>query len=214
MKIFAYLESEQFTVWPDSCMLISNRPLYIPDFESAFYALPMLALKVSKLGKCVAERFSGRYMREYSMGLLILPESALQKIRDGRMIDAGELCFDNAVVAGDWQKIEGETSEFPAGIPEIFNLEIERGGELERSQPGVDSRKAPEALSRFSARNTIKMGDLLMLPIGGEPIRLERNLTLKGFVRGNVCGENADAEQKLKNTEGADRIEILHTRFK
>lgn len=210
MKIFAYLESRQFVVWPDSCMLVSNRPLYIPDFESEFYALPMLALKVSKLGKCVAEKFSGRYVREYSMGLLIFPESVLEKIKVGAKINDGELCFDNAVVAGDWQKIEGETSEFPAGIPEFFNLEIEKGDEPEKRQLRVDSGKAAEALSEFSARNTIKMGDLLMLPIGGESIRLERNIAIRAY----VCGANADAENEKRNTECKESIEILHTRFK
>lgn len=164
-------------VWPDSCMLLSNRPLFVPDFEKAFYALPALAGKIGRLGKSIAERFAYRYVNEIAAALIIFPESALKALYAGINPPAGEFCFDNALVVGDF---------FPYSAESDQTIRIQRISSSPDSPDSADSESLEGSLrafypiiSSFSRRNTLKMGDVVLAPLPARPIKIEEGSSLR-----------------------------------
>ena len=54
---------------PDSSLLKDGKPFYIPDFSQNIHYEAEVVIKISKLGKNIAERFAHRYYEEVTIGL-------------------------------------------------------------------------------------------------------------------------------------------------
>ncbi|MDE6010320.1 MAG: hypothetical protein K2F87_02580 [Muribaculaceae bacterium] len=174
MKIYAEFPSTAQEpgriVWPDSCWLLSDRPLFVPDFAPIFMAQPMYAAKIGRLGKCVAPRFAARYVTRLTAALVILPADALRRISSGIPLPPEDYCFDNAVVIGDWQEGDalpdlGIDMLYPAGAELTDVMTLAPG--IPRHYPALT-----EAIVTLSQRNTLKMGDVILIPMPVEPIPL------------------------------------------
>lgn len=196
MKILASIDKNRL-LWPDSCWLQSNRPLFIPDFDEKFYAVPAIGFKSGRLGKCIAPKFAIRYFCSFSAALIILSRSALDAIRNGEAPAICDLCFDNAIVLGDGTPLppdsdkltlEESISRLAGRIPQNFGIEILSADQSRRGlQPDkVRLTGTPDAiiasieaaaitLSEASATNSIKTGDFILAPLAGiEPIELHQ----------------------------------------
>lgn len=186
------LESSQWLVWPDSCWLQSDRPLYIPDFEKRFFLLPAVSFKSGRLGKCIAPKFAIRYFSAYAPTFIILSESALEEIRENRCPPASTLCHDNAVVIGktfplpecmEKLSLQQACSKIEEELPDYFNIEVsDAGGIISRDKAFPAPLPAIEVLACASQRNTIKTGDFILSTLKGfEPVELHQGLTVKIF---------------------------------
>ena len=183
-----------FLAWPDSCMLISHRPLYIPESNEGFMAVPALAFRIKHLGKGITPKFALRYIGDYSAALILMPASALRRLRLDGMPLPGELCFDNALVVGQWQEIsfpsrplqEAEAREaMRVSLPETFLISMRKLGsdkasDIQCSRVPVDAGDLPSFLARVSETNTLKTGDVLLLPAIGAafPARCDTLLSI------------------------------------
>ncbi len=194
MKIYAEFTSlpnpqePAKAIWPDSCWLLSDRPLYIPDFASEFVAITALAGKIGRLGKCIASRFAHRYVAQWTVAFIILPKHVFDCICNEESFDAADLCFDNAVVLGEWNQEP----------PEALRLAVLRPGR-ESLYTDFNSDTAPlySALVRLSTRNTLKMGDVILAPVIASQSGLEEGLTLS-----------------VSDTADSSATPMLSTRFK
>lgn len=159
MKIYAEITSPlnpqepARIVWPDSCWLLSDRPLYIPDFAPEFTAVTAMAGKIGRLGKCIAPRFAHRYVAQWTAALIIIPRPLCDRIIKGESPQSADLCFDNALVLGDWMP------EPPQRL--CINFQSPDGPEAADSV-AYDSDPVFSALVNLSARNTLKMGDVII----------------------------------------------------
>lgn len=160
MKIYAELTSSTLNtqepariVWPDSCWLLSDRPLYIPDFAPCFVAVTAMAGKIGRLGKCIAPRFAHRYVAQWSAALIIIPQPVFERILKGESPQSADLCFDNSLVIGDW------LPEPPQRL--CINCQSPDGTDATDSA-AYDTAPVFSALVNLSARNTLKMGDVII----------------------------------------------------
>ncbi len=191
--------------WPDSCWLLSNRPLYIPDFKPEFRALPAAAWKIGRLGKSVAPRFADRYLGAFTSALIILPADAWQGLQNEMLPAPADYCFDNSIVVGDW----GDARKSRLSL----RVQDEAGDitETELTLPSDEDTRA--ALSRMSARNTIKMGDLLLMPLAIPPVRLTENMHIS--ILAHHEEDNAHLEGDTGHADdNNDSTILLSTRFK
>lgn len=180
-------------MWPDSCWLLSNRPLYIPDFASSFKAIPMLAVKIGRLGKNVAPRFVSRYICQRTAALVILSSEALTRIQKGEPLNTFEYCFDNAVVLGDWSDSE---TLFPITL-EVMNPTDNATSKLQMPESrAIDTDGIIQAIVRLSRRNTLKMGDVVMVPLAFPEVLLEEGMRIS------------------ISSDSTDPTALLFTRFK
>lgn len=190
MKILAYIflknsdgapsaSTDNFYYWPDSCWLLSNRPLFIPDFDSAFTAIPAMAVRSDRVGKAIPMRYTPRYFGSWAPALIILPQAEVENFFRGKPIASSRLCFDNAIVLGEWQNLGLDIEPLPPAekipalasslFPESLHLEISSSDRAKEAH--IDNRNIifhtdlfPEAFSRLSYNNVLKTGDVILIP--------------------------------------------------
>ena len=140
----------------DSTMMRSGMPFFIPDFAPHFGVTPMLALRVGRLGKCIAPRFAHRYIDAVSAAFIVTPlDHELSPINTDDMMRA----FDGAAIMGSW-------TEFNPTKP-LPSLKWSHNNEehiINACDLAVNYERAIEHISRFC---TIKMGDILCLKAQG-----------------------------------------------
>lgn len=147
--------------WPDSCWLLSNRPLFVPDFAPEFVAIPAVAAKIGRLGKSIALRFASRYISEFTAAFIILPVRAISEFEKGKIPTPADICFDNAIVMGDWHKIEPENLDKNLN----FQLSVKNSGnEVSSSSLEANFKGIFSLISEVSKTNILKMGDVILFP--------------------------------------------------
>ena len=190
-------------MWADSCWLLSDRPLYIPDFAESCVAIPALAVKSARLGKSIPPRFSLRYIGDWTASIIILPAGIESDFRSGLPIDIASLCFDNAIVIGDWQKSRPipaplpPAEEAPAGASQMLPDKLEivftpASGDTDTVTEVIEKRQPvtlspgqwPEAITRISQNNVVKTGDITLFP-ADVSYRLSPGDSIRIFIPGD-----------------------------
>lgn len=137
----------------DSSILPSGRPLFVPDWATAFTGTLCTIFRVGRLGKCVAPRFAHRYWDALTAGLLTCGLDA-----DGQVIadDALTRGHDGALLLGQMMNRDS--------VPDSGMLLWTMGGTWQgkMSLEGLIGH-AEMTLSHVSQYMTLKMGDLLCL---------------------------------------------------
>ncbi|MDO4319825.1 MAG: hypothetical protein Q4C34_04545 [Bacteroidales bacterium] len=127
----------------DSARRPDRRPLFVPESGSWICEL-RLCVRISRLGKCIAEAFAPRYYDAVSAVCLLRPTDRSRDVR--------YMIMDDTMVQGDW-------TDLPAG-DSIMALAV-NGEPHPMSLPrGYIDR----AVHELSADMTFKTGDMLILP--------------------------------------------------
>lgn len=58
-----------FFLKPDTAILQNNKPFFLPDFSSDIHHEIEIVMKISRLGKCISEKFAHKYYEEISVGI-------------------------------------------------------------------------------------------------------------------------------------------------
>lgn len=165
MKIFNILPGEETSdfsadslwfIMPDSTIVRSGNPFFVPDFDDKFEALPMLAVKISRLGKGVASRFAPRYYNEMTTAVTMRASNLLSSLRNAGMPWDKAVIFDKSCFLGDFLKTEdfltAENITFKFGKDEVtYTL-----SDL--------IQRINDTIMHVSRDNIIKMGDIILLP--------------------------------------------------
>lgn len=158
-------------LWPDSCALPSGRPLFLPDFADEFKIMPAFAVRISRLGKCVASKFAHRYFTSYTPALLLFPADALESLKNGILPPPDSYCFDSSVVTGNWIPADG-LSDFKAEASFISpDLACKNNFSLSLNV-------IYEAISLASLRSTLKIGDVILIPCPESVFTAEENSSI------------------------------------
>ncbi len=152
IRIVSLLPKESMDFHPDSALLLPGRPLFYPDFGGEWRVATMLAVRLNRLGKNVAVKFASRYYDALSIAVRIEP-SVANCMADGELSG-----MDTSITHGDWMDPE----RFMAfGRVTIGETEVK----IPYSAADID-----RAVSRVSRHTTVKMGDILLLPLGADDV--------------------------------------------
>lgn len=146
--------SEAWSVLPDSVGLINDRPLFVPDLDGGAVGYAAVAVKITRLGKCIEERFAHRYHTEYAPALIVMPSSAAQMLENGVLPSVSELCFDSAVVTGRWTVHETDKCDIPRYDFTHYDTPVT-----------IDTSVINRSIENVSQLNTLKTGDILIFPV-------------------------------------------------
>lgn len=72
MKIvgYSYFQGQpHFTMKCDACLLNNRKPMFRPDWSTDVRANDCLVVRISRLGKCIEERFASRYYDAIAPGI-------------------------------------------------------------------------------------------------------------------------------------------------
>ncbi len=84
---------------PDSAIILPGRPLFVPDFTDRWRAELLPAVRISRLGKGMAERYASRYYDAVTLLMRLCPPEEFE----GALASA----FDGAIMLGSWLPLSG-----------------------------------------------------------------------------------------------------------
>lgn len=148
-------EAPRFYLKADTALLRNNDAFYIPDGVGRVVAEPHIVLKVSRLAKCIGERFASRCVEMVLGGVTFTPIEQLEALRrEGLPWDAA-VGFDHSSALslealGRDAMLQG--AKFCINNEEVLTLSI------------ADMRFTPEKIiSSLSEAATLRIGDLVYL---------------------------------------------------
>ena len=141
---------------PDSAILKSDKPFFIPDFSNEIHYETEVVVKISRLGKNIAERFAHRYYEELTVGIdFTARDLQMQQKKLGLPWEISK-SFDNSAAIGEFI-----SKKYIADISSIdFRLDINKNtvqqGNTKDMIFSID--KIIAYVSKFF---TLKIGDLI-----------------------------------------------------
>lgn len=157
----------------DSSLLKPGKPFFVPDFMGRIDYEAELVVRISRLGKTIAERFAHRYYDAVTLGVDFTARDLQRKLRSEGL--PWELCkgFDGSAAIGEWVDKAKFLSVQRIGFRLSVNGETRQIGQTADMLYTIDQLIA--YVSRFF---TLKTGDLLYTgtPAGTGPVQIEDHL--------------------------------------
>ncbi len=149
---------------PDSTVVRSENPMFVPDFCESFVAYPSLVIRIEKIGKNISPKFAPRYYKSFAPGLAVQAPGLLSQLREKGLPWTKAVVFDRCCMLGEFTELtedgvipaitfEGEDKSVSWDIVSLFN--------------GVD-----EVVAALSRENTLKIGDLIFVGLRNEGFKL------------------------------------------
>lgn len=162
---------------PDTSWERENKDIYPPDYVSGYMWAPVLFARISKAGKCIGQKFAGRYYDAVGYGILLYPSDLLDGSPEGY---ACASCIDHTSVLPfpmyDRVTLESGTNMF----------EVYRDGEEIYSTSEGSEAMIEEALTRISAMVSLRIGDIAAIELA--PVAELAEKPGKTEVAGKFCG--------------------------
>ncbi len=158
---------------PDSALLKDGKPFFIPDFSNEVHYETELVVRISRLGKNIAERFAHRYYDALTVGIDFTARDLQRKLREKGYPWEVSKGFDGSAVIGDFLPKE----QFSDVQNVRFNLNID--GQCVQSGCSADMLFGVDKLIAWVSRfYTLKIGDLLYTgtPVGVGPVSIGQHL--------------------------------------
>lgn len=132
----------------DSTLSLPGRPVFLPDISGVgeWKAQPLLAVRICRLGKNVAEKFATRYFDALTVAYRLLPFTP-----SGMPVHGFETVADSTLLIGSWEPFTFSDSP----------LQVEACDTVTT----ISTALIPRAIVYFSGYATLKMGDILLLPL-------------------------------------------------
>lgn len=176
MKIFYVLPApneqtqRDWIIIPDSCVMRSGNPFFIPDFAESFRGRPVVAIRLSRLGKSIARRFAPRYYETATVGFSIFASDLLEKIRCKGLPWSPALVFDKSLFLGEFMPHNQ--------IFAVHDATVKAGVDSIHFSPADCSSEINSIIEELSKTNTLKTGDIILIPASSESMELKQGTTL------------------------------------
>lgn len=142
---------------PETALLRSDWPFYIPDFSNEVEYETELVVKISRLGKGIPERFAHRYYEEVTLGIDFTCRDLQRQLKAKGLPWEISKGFDNSAYCGQWIKKE----ELNKDIQDL-NFEMQLNGETRQVGWTGDMLHTVDQIIAYASRfYLLKMGDLI-----------------------------------------------------
>jgi len=143
---------------PDSALQKNNKPFFIPDFTHCVTVSMHPVIRVSKLGKNIAERFAYRYFDAITTGLDICAGDILQKCQEKALPWEVSNSFDGSAVIGNFVTIDHFKSLDTINFKLCCDGKTFQEGTMQPLTLHIE-----QAISHLSNYYTMKTGDLIYM---------------------------------------------------
>lgn len=165
---FAGLEARERYEIPDSSLLRSGQPFFVPDFAGEFQAFPSIVFRLSRLGKGIAPRFATRYYDSVTMGCAVIATDLLRQLRAQGKPWCRAVAFDKCCMTGRFIQ--------PDEMPESWSIQ---SGDCSLVYPvGNIMAGFGDILADISRDITVKEGDLILASLSPVGIPLKQGTRL------------------------------------
>jgi len=177
-EMFNTLELQEPVIFMKAdSVLKDGKPFFLPDFSSNIHYETEIVVKISRLGKNIAEQFARRYYDEVTVGIDFTARDLQAQLRSKKM--PWELCkaFDNSAAVGKFLPLTslGDVNQLSFHL-DINGQTVQQGN---THQMIFSVNKIIAFVSRFF---TLRMGDLIYTgtPEGVGPVKIGDHL--QGYI--------------------------------
>ncbi len=163
---------------PDTALLKDGKPFFLPDFSDDVQYETELVVRVSRLGKNIAERFAHRYYDQVTVGIDFTARDLQKKQKELGLPWEIAKGFDQSAAIGTFIPIEGL-----AGAPQQLNFRLDINDETVQVGNSSEMIYSVDRIIAFISRFfTLKIGDLIFTgtPAGVGPVKI--NDHLQGYI--------------------------------
>lgn len=156
-----------------NALLRNNFPFFIPDFSNEIHYETELVIRISKLGKCIQEKFAHTYYNAIGIGIDFTARDLQQKCKEKGLPWEIAKAFDGSAPISEFIPL----SELPDRKNIRFHLDI--NGKTVQSGISSDMIFSFEQIIAYVSRyNTLKTGDLIFTgtPAGVGPVKINDRL--------------------------------------
>ena len=161
----------------DSALLKDKKPFFIPDFMGRIDYEAEVAVRISRLGKTIPERFAHRYYDAVTVGIDFTARELQQKLRANG--EPWDLCkgFDGSAALGEWVSVD----KFRNVQALHFHLDI-NGNTVQEGRTSDMLFSIDSLIAYISRFFTLKTGDILFTgtPVGVGPVHIDDHL--EGYI--------------------------------
>lgn len=168
-----------YDVIGDNALLRNNDDFYIPAFASGVSCVPQLVVKVGKIGKCVGERFAGRYYEEVGIGIRFYADNLVESLSAKGLPTTMAYAFDGAAAISVLRKYDSAVAAIE------YSLQL-NGREVFRGKVNELSVTPEKLIAGMSEYYMLKIGDLIYC---GNPFR-QRDLKIGDHLQMFFQGES------------------------
>jgi len=158
---------------PDSAILRSGRPFFLPDFAGRFDGEAELVVRIHRMGKGIPERFAHRYYDAVTVGIDVTARDLQRRLRDRGLPWEMSKAFDGSAIVGDFVPVE------EAGDVQRLTFHSEIDGRTAQTGFTGDMLLGIDRLIAYVSQfHTLKTGDLLFTgtPSGVRPLHAGEHL--------------------------------------
>lgn len=152
----------------DSAIAKDGRPLFLPDLDTQWKGELLFAIRISRLGKNIPEKFAGRYFDAMTLVHLLSPS-----VDNGSSTDIAR-AMDSALICGSWLQIPKDSASdisSPSGSAHIDMNDL-----------GIN--RHIHEISRFV---TFKTGDILVFRSAKLPVDIISDTYITGNIGSTEC---------------------------
>lgn len=163
-----------FFIKPDSALLLNNKPFFIPDFSKNIHYELEIVVKINRLGKNIAERFSHRYYDEITVGIDFTARDIQSELKKRGLPWGVSKGFDNSAVVGEFVSKE----QLNKPIDDLhFELRI-NDKVVQQASTSEMIHSIDKIIASASRFFTLKIGDIIFTgtPAGVGKVEIDDHL--------------------------------------
>ena len=172
-------ESPVIFIKPDTAILQSRLPFYIPPFSNQIHHEVEVLVRINRIGKYIEEKFAHKYYQEIGLGIDFTARDLQQNLKDKGLPWEKAKAFDGSALIGSWYNKNNFSDLNQLDFELVKNSETVQEGNTSQMLWSIDT--LINEVSRFF---TLKIGDVIFTgtPAGVGPVVV--NDVLEGYLEG------------------------------
>ncbi len=163
-------------VMPDSCILRTGNPVFLPSPPVRWHARLSAAVKISRLGKSISAKFAPRYYSEMTLAVVLSDDALAARLAAAGLPTAPAYIFDRACILGDFADLESLDINDTFTLTDGENAITWKVDELRRT---IDQN-----ISLISKDNILKIGDIFIAGVTDNYLTLNSDTHLRAYSSG------------------------------
>jgi len=164
---------------PDTALLKDNAPFYYPEFTQDLHHEVEVVLKISKVGKHIAEQFAYKYYNEIGLGIDFTARDLQAECKKQGLPWEKAKAFDSSAPIGDFISVDQLKDKDKID----FHLDV-NGQTVQNGNTSDLIFSYDKLIAYISTFVTLRMGDLIYTgtPAGVGPVKIGDRL--EGYMEG------------------------------
>ena len=172
-------ESPVIFIKPDTAILQSRLPFYIPPFSNQIHHEVEVLVRINRIGKYIEEKFAHKYYQEIGLGIDFTARDLQKNLKEKGLPWEKAKAFDGSALIGSWCNKNNFSDLNQLDFELVKNSETVQEGNTSQMLWSIDT--LINEVSRFF---TLKIGDVIFTgtPAGVGPVVV--NDVLEGYLEG------------------------------